>query len=218
MGAERVHRWLLCALLLYHLAFSAGYFWVTRVAGIWPWPFSRGEDGAAQYLRLAAYLPVLAGSLAALTFARIGGQKVSSLYARGEPDWRAAGVLLACIAYSSVMLLGHPAPFDALAAWPPLLGLCAMNAFAEESLYRGVFLVVVGKATARPLLRYGLPALAYAGPHLAISTSLACVALGFGLVLHWVRLGRGGLWACIGCHFVADIGAIGRPFLPEGPG
>ena len=205
----------LLGLLVYYGLISVGYLALTRGSGVIPWPFARVASLGEAYGRVLQYLPVVALCLAALLFARRSDRPLARLYRGSRPGWLAYVALLGSLAYAASMLGRHPDLGSVAAFLPPLLLLSALNSLAEETVYRGAFMELLQGVVRAPGAVVLLQALVYAAPHYFIAPRVALLAFGFGCVLGALRLRQGELGACLLCHPIVDLGAIGAPFLPR---
>ncbi len=96
----------------------------------------------------------------------------------------------------------------AIASFVIVLLLVPFQAAAEEVVFRGLFLQVLGSWMRSPWLAIGLSTLAFAMMHIYDIWGLLAVGL-MGLTAAWVTWKTGGLEAAIAIHIINNIAAFG---------
>lgn len=108
-------------------------------------------------------------------------------------------------------MLSVPKDFDpnaALLSFAFVLLLVPIQATAEEVVFRGLFMQVLGAWLKNPWFAILLPSLAFALAHIYDIWGLAAVGL-MGLVAAWLTWRTGGLEAAIAIHIINNIFAFG---------
>jgi membrane protease YdiL (CAAX protease family)/prolipoprotein diacylglyceryltransferase len=198
--------YLLAIFLFYHL---------TRTLRIWQWPFLRVTSLADAYLRIFYYLPVVAMPVIALI-----GLKRSKLAIRPYFKWeRYSWTFLLGLAISlyfvvDLLVIRQPPRIRGIEIWPPILILSLMNAVSEEIMYRLALYRLIRRAQCPRWVAYMLQSCVYALIHyMIVGAPLGTIALIYGLVMQLVVNRNQSLIPAFICHFIIDMGCIGRPLL-----
>lgn len=209
--ATRAWLWLVLAPLVLGLVFGAGVLAAGLVLGV-PWVgLADRAGGWAPWLGLPAF-----GVLGALTLRVAAADGLNprdlGLLRPGKRTmvWVLVIALLVLLANRSLLhplLLRHQPEFDPTAAGVPLAllaSLMAVACVAEDLLYRGYAFVVLrerhGVVVATLATSLGYAALT-PGPDLPLKVW----ALGFGVLLAWVRHRGGSLWPVFVLHYATSL-------------
>lgn len=127
------------------------------------------------------------GILAGMAMQQMTGSTVTESIAAENPDFNSTA---------------------ALTSFVIILVLVPFQAAAEEVVFRGLFLQVLGSWMRSPWLAIGLSSLAFAAMHIYDIWGLLAVGL-MGLTAAWVTWKTGGLEAAIAIHVINNLAAFG---------
>jgi membrane protease YdiL (CAAX protease family) len=188
---------------------------LTRTLRIWQWPFLRVSSLTDAYLRIFYYLPVMAVPVLTL-FGLKGSELAIRPYFRWDRNSWTFWLGLAVSLYFAIDLLviRQPPRMRGIEFWPPVLMLSLMNAVSEEIMYRLGLYRLIRRAEYPKWVAGGVQSLIYALIHFMIAGApLGTIAFVYGLLMQLVVNRNRSLIPAFICHFIIDIGCIGRPLL-----
>lgn len=98
--------------------------------------------------------------------------------------------------------------------WPPIIILSAMNAFAEEIMYRLALYRVMLRADYPKWVCLIVQSVIYSLIHFMIAGALlGLFSLIYGFILGLIAERSKSITPAIVCHFIIDLGCIGMPIL-----
>ncbi len=207
----------LCAaggLVVFYLLVSFAVYYLTRSLELWPWPFQPAQTVAQAYSRVGAYAPMLLVPLASLFWLATSGVEIA-------PQWRwqrFSSIFLLGLAVSvyyalDLLVFRHP-QLRPPAFWPPVVMLSAMNAVAEEIMYRLAAYRLLRRAQYPAWVANLVQSLLYALIHFMVAGVLfGILAFIYGWLMGEVVRRNQSLLPAIICHFIIDLGCIGYPLL-----
>ena len=189
------------------------FHYLTRRTHILPTPFHRAGSIADAYTRVLFCMPLVFPAVAGLFFYARAGESV-----RPFLRWPGASplfglALLVSGLYAGSMLFRQGSPMPGWVYWPPVLILSAVNSLSEEVIHRLVVLRLLLVSGVAEWASLGIQSALYSLVHFMISPSLGLMSFAYGLLLGLVMVRKRSLPACVLCHFVLDLGAIGGPLL-----
>lgn len=196
----------LLTFLMYHL---------TRKVKIWPWPFSRVNSLADAYMRIGAYLPMMLIPLYSLFWMKRCDMPIWSQYRwRQFSPYFLLGLALSIYYALELLVFKRPPRLRGAAFWPPVIVLSAMNAFAEEIMYRQTLYGMLRRAAYSKWVAIPAQAVIYSIVHFMIAGAVFGIfSIIYGVVLGLVVDRNHSITPAFICHFIIDIGCIGMPML-----
>jgi hypothetical protein len=198
--------YLLAIFLFYHL---------TRTLKIWQWPFLRVTSLADAYLRIFYYLPVMAMPLFALLGLKRSKLAIQPYFKWNRYSWTfLLGLVVSLYFAVDLLVIRQPPRMRGIEFWPPILMLSLMNAVSEEIMYRLALYKLIRRGPYPGWVAYMVQSAIYALIHYMIAGApLGTIAVLYGLVMQLVVNRNRSLIPAFICHFIIDIGCIGRPLL-----
>jgi phosphatidylglycerol:prolipoprotein diacylglycerol transferase len=201
-------------LLVSYLLAIFAIFHLTRQVHLWKWPIQPVASLADGYGRILYYLPVMLIPAYSLYWLKKSDEPIKPWFQWQQGSFVFIIALAMSIYYSVELLVLRQPNLRGLAYWPPIIISSAMNAFAEESMYRLTLVRLLRRADYAPWVANIVQSIVYAIIHFMIAGPvLGLFSLIYGFMLGLVaQRGRSILPAML-CHFIIDIGCIGMPIL-----
>lgn len=193
------------------------FYYLVMKMRILPFPFQRVRDVSTAYKLILTYLPFLVLPILSILWLKEARLPIWEKFKiSGNPKtiiiFTTIG-LLASILYSVDLLVIREPRLRGLAFWPPVLILSVINAFTEEIAYRLTAYSLLLNANFSRITAILLQAILYSSVHFFFNPTLGVLSLLYGIIMGLLMDRTQSVTLCIICHFIIDLGAIGRPIL-----
>jgi membrane protease YdiL (CAAX protease family)/prolipoprotein diacylglyceryltransferase len=214
-GVETLKRLFSAAgLLVFFMLATFLMYYLTRQIHVWKWPFQPAVSLTDAYMRILYYLPVLLLPAVALGWLKKCNEPIRPWFAWQRFSWVFVIGLALSVYYAVELLLLKNIQLRGLAFWPPIIILSAMNAFAEESMYRLALYRMLRRADYSKWVCLVVQSVIYSLIHFMIAGPLlGLFSLVYGFIMGWMTQRSKSLVPAIVCHFIIDLGCIGMPIL-----
>jgi hypothetical protein len=193
------------------------FYYLVMQMKILPFPFQKVRDISTAYKLILTYLPFLVLPIISVVWMKRAELPIWEKFTvKGNPKtivtFTAIG-LAASIFYSCDLLIFREPRLRGAAFWPPVLILSVINAFSEEIAYRLTTYSLVLNANFSRVTAIFLQAILYSTVHFFFNPTLGTLSLVYGIIMGILMDRTQSISLCILCHFIIDLGAIGRPIL-----
>lgn len=183
-----------------------------------PFPFQRVNDITTAYKLIFTYLPFLILPIISIIWLKKAQLPILEKFKIQGNSKKTIIIfttigLAASIFYSLDLLVFREPRLRGAAFWPPVLILSIINAFTEEIAYRLTTYSLILNANLSRITAILLQAILYSSVHFFFNPSLGVLAFFYGIIMGVLMDRTQSVTLCIICHFVIDLGAIGRPIL-----
>lgn len=192
------------------------YYLIIKIR-VFPFPFQKVHSIAQAYKLILSYFPLLILPIISIFFLKKARLPILEKFAvQGNSKiiiiFTAIG-LTASVFYSVDLLILSEPRLRGLAFWPPVLILSLINAFTEEIAFRLAAFSLFLNAGFKRITAILMQALLYSSVHFLFNPTLGLLSLIYGIILGVLMDRTQSITLCIICHFIIDLGAIGRPIL-----
>lgn len=193
------------------------FYYLVMKLRLLPFPFQRVADVTSAYKLILTYLPCLVLPVISVAWLKMAQLPFAEKFKiRGNLKTIAIfgtiGLAASLFYTLDLLVFGEPRLRGA-AFWPPVLILSVINAFTEEIAYRLTTYSLVLNAGFSRITAILIQALLYSAVHFFYNPSLGVLSLLYGLIMGVLMDRTQSVTLCIICHFIIDLGAIGRPIL-----
>jgi phosphatidylglycerol:prolipoprotein diacylglycerol transferase len=190
-------------------------YYLTRTVRVWQWPFQRVSSISEANLRILYYLPVMIVPLCSLVWLKRFKVPIRQYFRWKCFSWTFLLGLAVSLYYAvDLLVIRLPPNIRGLSFWPPILVLSLLNAVSEEIMYRLSLYRVIRRAQYPRWVACVVQSLIYSILHYMIAGALlGTFAFIYGLVMQLVANRNRSIIPAMICHFIIDIGCIGRPIL-----
>jgi phosphatidylglycerol:prolipoprotein diacylglycerol transferase len=184
---------------------------------VFPFPYQKVHSVAQAYSLIFTYFPLAILPVISIIFLKRASLPILEKFAvRGNSKdiiiFTAIG-LTASLYYSMDLLILSDPRLRGVAFWPPVLILSLINAFTEEITFRLAAFSLFLNAGFKKITAILLQALLYSSVHFLLNPTLGVLSLVYGIILGLLMDRTQSITLCIICHFIIDLGAIGKPVL-----
>lgn len=193
------------------------FYYLVMKMRILPFPFQRVTDITTAYKLILTYLPCLILPVISVIWLKKAQLPIAEKFKiQGNPKtiiiFTTIG-LAASLFYALDLLVFMEPRLRGASFWPPVLILSIINAFTEEIAYRLAAYSLVLNANFSRVTAIVVQAILYSAVHFFYNPSLGVQALLYGIIMGVLMDRTQSVTLCILCHFIIDLGAIGRPIL-----
>ncbi len=195
---------------------SLFYYLVMKMRFL-PFPFQKVYDIKTAYRLILTYIPFIILPVISIIWLKKAQLPIWEKFkVKGDPKtiilFTTIG-LAASIFYSVDLLVLNQPRLRGIAFWPPVLILSIINAFTEEIAYRLTAYSLVINADFSRVTAVIFQALLYSSVHFFFNPTLGTLSILYGIIMGVLMDRTQSVTLCIICHFIIDLGAIGRPIL-----
>jgi phosphatidylglycerol:prolipoprotein diacylglycerol transferase len=214
-GVENLKRLFSAAgLLVFFMLATFLIYYLTRQIYVWKWPFQPAVSLTDAYARILYYMPVLLIPAIALAWLKKCNEPIRPWFAWHRFSWVFVIGLALSVYYAVELLVLRNIQLRGLAFWPPIIILSAMNAFAEEIMYRLALYRMLRRADYSKWVCLVVQSVIYSLIHFMIAGPvLGLFSLVYGFIMGLMTQRSKSLVPAIVCHFIIDLGCIGMPIL-----
>jgi len=192
------------------------YYLVMKIR-VFPFPFQKVHSIAQAYKLILTYFPLLILPIISIIILKKAPLPILEKFAirsnlKDVTTFTVIG-LTASVFYSVYLLILCEPRLRGLAFWPPVFILSLINAFTEEITFRLAAFGLLLNAGFKRITAILLQALLYSSAHFLLNSTLGVLSLVYGIILGVLMDRTQSITLCIICHFIIDLGAIGRPIL-----
>lgn len=193
------------------------FYYLVMKLRVLPFPFQRVYDLGTAYKLILTYLPFLVLPIISIVWLKKAQLPIWEKFKiQGDPKtiiiFTTIG-LAASVFYSLDLLVLSGPRLRGAAFWPPVLILSVINAFTEEIAYRLTAYRLVLNAAFSRITAILLQAVLYSAVHFFFNPTLGAFSLVYGIIMGVLMDRTQSVTLCIICHFIIDLGAIGKPIL-----
>ncbi len=195
---------------------SLFYYLVMKMRFL-PFPFQKVYDIKTAYQLILTYIPFIILPVISIIWLKKAQLPIWEKFkVKGNPKtiilFTTIG-LAASIFYSVDLLVLNQPRIRGIAFWPPVLILSIINAFTEEIAYRLTTYSLFLNANFSRVTAVIFQALIYSSVHFFFNPTLGTLSIVYGIIMGLLMDRTQSVTLCIICHFIIDLGAIGRPIL-----